>query len=277
MSLIRMKTEHVEEILHQMDWVIIQMSVKPGKFRTLASQISGAWQGGGAGRYAAELIQIANQMQKLNTDFQLLSTQVRAEINEWEAMDATHGYKVPLPLYSTPMMAGSPTPLTNPSDAGSSPQKFDWLNWTGGSIGGGFSIIGGAATLMKVEDPLGDISPAFSVGFSIVNGVNQGEGWDKAVLSGFLNFGISTLVDDGLYAIPIVGEVYLGYQGVLLAGRVIAGGLEVSGFTSQAAWLENGVDEIDLGTYTQKLSDGITDAALNAGSALAEDLAPNVY
>jgi len=99
MSVIHMKTEHVEEIAQQMDWVILQMSVKPGKFRSLASQISNAWKGGGASRYVTELGQLAAQMEKHNADFQTLAKQVRSEVNEWVQADGSHDFKVATPNY----------------------------------------------------------------------------------------------------------------------------------------------------------------------------------
>ena len=75
-----------------------------------------------------------------------------------------------------------------------------------------------------------------------------------------MNKGIEKLVTKGLtYFIPGAGQALLVYEGVLLAGRLVAGTADVLGYDEQAAQLQNAIDVVGLGTYTDKLADGIFD------------------
>jgi len=94
-----MKTEHVEEVIQKMDWVVLQMSVKPSKLHSLAGSLTTAWEGGGASRYANEIRQLATRLQHVNSDLQRLGIRTRSEIAEWEQMDATHDFAVAKPTY----------------------------------------------------------------------------------------------------------------------------------------------------------------------------------
>jgi uncharacterized protein YukE len=129
MSLIRMKTEHVEDVIQKMDWVVLQMSVKPSKLHSLAGSLQTAWEGGGASRYANEIRQLATRLQHVNSDLQRLGTRTRAEIAEWVNADATHDFAVAKPTYMVAPGGGPLKPKTPNVDYKS---ILDWIgksNW----------------------------------------------------------------------------------------------------------------------------------------------------
>jgi len=58
------------------------------------------------------------------------------------------------------------------------------------------------------------------------------------------------------------------YDASLLTGRLLAGGMEALGYHDQAVWLQNAIDVIDIGTYTDKIADGVSDFVENAAKKI---------
>jgi uncharacterized protein YukE len=109
---------------------------------------------------------------------------------------------------------------------------------------------------------------AVGIGVGVAQDRMEGDSWFKAIGSEALEFGlkkgITKLATKGLsYLIPGAGQALLVYEGVLLAGRLIAGAAALTGNAEVATQISNTIDVIDINTYTEKLTDGIMDMVEN--------------
>ena len=91
MSVIRMETENVRAAAHKVDLAAGDLYMKPSKLRSIASSLTGVWDGGHASAYAAELRKYAQILQKEVINLQGLAQRLRAEVNEWEEKSRTFG------------------------------------------------------------------------------------------------------------------------------------------------------------------------------------------
>lgn len=96
---------------------------------------------------------------------------------------------------------------------------------------------------------------AFSVGFGACREMRDGESPLKAVVTE----GVELVINKAIYGVPVVGQVFLVWDGVLLVGNLVSAGMDVAGLDQQAQWLQNTIDVVDPGTYTEALADGIYD------------------
>lgn len=300
MTKIHMETEDVRETAHLLDLTCGELYYMPGKLRGLASSIATAWQGGAASRYSGELRRHAEILQREVISLQRLAERVSNEVNQWENAD-NNGADAWLRIRVTPGTPGVPGEEQETTKEKFS--WWNWGGAVGGGIlTVGTGVVGGMQKLTYVDyqgmgsylnklagnqkagwvgkmDDLGHLvkknsfftSPgfkysadAFSVAFGVADDLKSGDSWLKAIGSEGLELGITKGITKGLtYLIPGAGQVMLAYEGVLLAGRLVAGAADILGYDEQAAQLQNAIDVVDLSTYTEKLTDGIFDIVEN--------------
>ncbi|GEM_PF-3090120 len=121
------------------------------------------------------------------------------------------------------------------------------------------------------------VGDGVSLGLGILSDLQQGDSLSKAVISESLEF----VIDKGLYAIPVVGQVYMIYDIGLGAANLVAGGLEIIGWHDQAVQIQNTIDRIDIadnaadaiydfGEYYITNPDRIVPALENVANAVVE-------
>jgi uncharacterized protein YukE len=301
MGTIHMETERLRQSARQLDQWAANMLSSGDSLRSSSGALSVAWQGGGAddyqGKYASLLKTYNSQVQQL----QDLALRMSREVDEWESIDGggvegwtqlgtARGESVP----GSPSSGSTPDPFNwwswaanaVPGAAGVATGLAEMKISEYGDIGRGLNKLletphGGwvdrledTGRLITKDEVLSSkafkyTAESLALGGSIASGFLEGESWDKAIATGAADYlvskGIEMAVTKGLtYFVPGAGQVMLAYDGALLLGRLAAGGLELAGLHSESAWLQNAVDVIDIGTYTEKLTDGIYDWVKNS-------------
>lgn len=92
--------------------------------------------------------------------------------------------------------------------------------------------------------------------FGIADDLKKGDNLNRAVGSELIEFA----VDMGVSAIPLVGEVYLGYKIGMTGLKVSVGILDLFGQKENARWLENTLDTYD---YPELIGDAVYDFVAN--------------
>lgn len=85
----------------------------------------------------------------------------------------------------------------------------------------------------------------------------------RALGSEAIELGMNLLVDGAFAAVPVVGQVYLGYKAVMLISDAAEGGLRVAGMNEAADVVKTVSDTIDLSEYTDKFANNIYDYIAN--------------
>lgn len=288
MSVIHMEPEEVREAARRVDLAVGELYFKPGQLKSAANAIMSAWEGGKAARYAAQLRQMAGVMQSAVIELQRLAQRARGEVDEWEYADQSGAsrWRTITTLPAALTAAGSATLFVSQGE------KFDWFKWGKGSrsfesvhelltripydseVGLSYKGIGRTlnalvgnekAGFVGFMDDVGHIikSPlvkeGLPLGLGIVGDWRDGDSLGMAAVSEVAEF----LIDKGLYAIPVVGQAYLFYQGALSIGHLISGGMELFGMHDQAVTLQNTLETLD---FTDRLGDAFTD---RLGDAIA--------
>ena len=105
-----------------------------------------------------------------------------------------------------------------------------------------------------IRNPI--VSEGLPLGLGVVSDLSGGDSVGKALISEGAEF----LIDKGLYAIPVVGQVYLGYQIGLGIGHLVSSGLEIAGMHEQAAAMQNTLEVLDI---SERLGDAVADFVLD--------------
>lgn len=108
-------------------------------------------------------------------------------------------------------------------------------------------------------EEIGDAARVLSFGLGVVEDLGDGDNLIHAVSSEALEAGMNYGIRAAAYTIPIAGQAMMIYDASMAAGRLVATGMDLVGLDSEAAWLNNSLDFIDIGEYTDKIADGITD------------------
>jgi len=104
----------------------------------------------------------------------------------------------------------------------------------------------------------------FGIGANTLNGLIDGENFQKAAFSGILSYGLQAGVK---YLVPGVGTVMLVSSLIQLGGHISSSVMNAVGLSEQAAVMNNVLETIDLGGYVDDFSDSITDWVLNPSEA----------
>jgi uncharacterized protein YukE len=134
------------------------------------------------------------------------------------------------------------------------------------------------------------VSKGVPYGLGVVGDLLDGNRWDRAfgseAIEGVADWGMPIVIGGaiggvvggvlglgagGVGAIPgaVAGAaagakigvaVYGVYQGVIAAGHIFSGALQVGGYGSQGLWLQNNLESLDFG---EKIGDGLYDAIYN--------------
>ena len=303
MSILHMRPDEVRGAADDLDYAVSELYLKPTKMRGMANSIVSNWESAKAQYYAGELRRLAGTLQREIITLQRLAKDARIEAAEWENADNT-GAGLWSQIIIPPSIPVYPSDSAPESSSGEF-NWWSWtVAVGGGGLSVGADLVGNLQSLTYINyqsvgralnnlagsrnagwvgkmDDLGHFvkknpffnSPwfkysgdAFYVGFGIFDDLKEGDSLGKALGSEALEFLVTKGATKGLtYLIPGAGQVMLVYEGVLLAGRVVAGGASILGYEEQAIQLQNGIDAIDLSTYTEKLTDGIFDYVEHKG------------
>jgi len=306
MSMIRMETENVRDAARKIDFAVQELSFKPRRLKSAANSLKSAWHGRQASKLAGELKRKARLLDAEVDNLQMLAQRMRNEISEWQGADSLGASKMNgggnYESYAT-FASDSPqqeengefdwrawsgaigpgglgavagigavaknVPLTGYKSFGRA------INGLIGKPHGGYvGKMDKLGHLVKSvdDDALKKIKYAgvgLSFGFGVMDDLREGDNAFHALFSEGLETGLNLGIKYGIrYLIPGAGTAMLIYDASLLTGRLVAGGMEAFGLHEEAAWLQNAIDVIDIGTYTDKIADGISDFVENNAKKL---------
>lgn len=275
MPKIHMETERAISCAESLDQQAADLFSKVNHLKGASNRLSMGWVGSGTPEsFKQDLESWIRQTNEKAQELQTLSLRLTHETNKWENADQTwqEYWKGITPIALGTIGLGT----------------FDWVNWTSGAIDdvlkiaqdipydsinklsyddlGRFlnTLVGDSdAGWVGEMDSLGHIlkNPIISngvpIGLGIVGDILNGESIEKAVVSQGVKAGANALIG----MIPVVGEIYVGYQIGLSIGNLVAGGLELMGDTTDAVILQNTMDELD---FTDTLSNSLYDFLSNS-------------
>jgi|APSaa5957512622_1039677.scaffolds.fasta_scaffold38449_1 uncharacterized protein YukE len=305
MSMIRMETENVRDTASKIDFAVQELTFKPRRLKSAANSLKSAWRGRQASKLAGELKRKAKILDTEVANLQQLAQRMRNEVREWEGSDTLGAekwggvvnYKSFSPLnsqilaqeeneefnwraWSGAIGAGGLGALEYLNVGADAVEVAKQVPLTGyesfgrtinGLIrkphGGYVGKMDKLGHLVKSVDKgtLKKIKVAgagLSFGFGVMDDLGKGDNAFHAVFSE----GLETAANIGIRLIPGIGTAMLIYDASLLAGRLVAGGMEAFGLHEEAAWLQNAIEVIDIGTYTDKIADGISDFVENTAT-----------
>ncbi|MBT7782419.1 MAG: hypothetical protein HN741_05835 [Anaerolineae bacterium] len=300
-----METGNVHEAARKIDYAVSELEMKPRRMRGVASNLKSAWRGRKASKMASELKQHAKVLGEEVANLSFLAQRVRNEINEWEAADSLGAANWnSREFYETFTFQDNETntqdedefnwlgwsgavggggagvvvdvlrdaqkvPLKDYKSVGRTINKLIG-NQRGGYVGKMDKL--GHLVKSVDDDALKKMEYAgigFSFGMGVWDDLSDGDNAFHAVFSEGLETALNIGIKTGIkYLIPGAGTAMLIYDASLLAGRLVAGGMEVFGFHDEAVWLQNAIDVIDIGTYTDKIGDGVSDFVENAAKKI---------
>ncbi|MCI0732051.1 MAG: hypothetical protein L0332_35745 [Chloroflexi bacterium] len=285
MPVLHMQTESVSDTAAQLQRVVSRADGQTQELRSAMYRLQNAWEGSSQYDFTADLTRLLQSLDILADSGNTLVQRLQTEVNEWLQTDSS--------LSGGPQAPIGPT--TRPPEW---PEAFDWLGWTSSSVGFFGTIlelqtvdwknVGRAMNWLIGNQRGGWVGRMDEFGRSIqlenlqglannkwlglaTDGIPLGldiwtssaeEGWSKAIGSETIEF----FFEKGMYAIPVVGQLYMAYDLALDGAGLVAGGLEMLGFEEQAVWLQNTAEQLDIGEY-------IGDWGYDF---LAENVAPNL-
>jgi uncharacterized protein YukE len=300
MTTIHMETERAREMALQLDRWAESLLASASSLRSAANRLSGAWEGPRAETFNGNFRTWVKGFESQAEQLQNLSLRLGREVDEWQTTDSdsTDGWQS-ISRTST-FLDGGGSGTGGGEGGGGTDRKFDWwagslavvtgavdvakdlkdlkiseygdlgrgINWLLDAPHGGWvGRMEDSGRLIKANEFLN--SKTFKYGAEVVGvagavagGFIEGESWDKALVTGAMDYVAGKAVEKTIeYLIPGAGQVMLVYDGTLLAGRLVAGGMDLLGMHSEAAWLQNALDVVDISTYTEKLNDAVFDYA----------------
>ena len=268
MTIIHMETEQVAGVVRNLFYLLGDLHEEATALRSARLRLAIGWISPKAAVFQDDLRDWLDDYQDRIDALQALIAKVNVEVEEWEqaASDFEGGQENSnlATLYKLAGLAGfagsylgAAEKLIKIGDLISTDTYKSFgrgLNWLIGNQRGGWvgrmDELGSSlnsAEMKALGKTLG--SAPFSIAFGAVGNIEE-EGLGKAVVSE----GIEFLLDKAIYAVPVVGQVYLAYNLALSLGSVTAGILDVAGYDQTAVWLQNNIETLDL---TERASDWI--------------------
>lgn len=275
MTIIHMDTERVREVARQMSQSAADMLSKGDTLRTMSGALSAAWQGGRSEEVLREYNAFLRAFDSRIKELQELALRLMREVDEWELTDGS-GVKAPIPN-------GIASSGPKPGGSAQAGEEFSWYKVGGSAIEPGLELLKKIPYDSKTRlswkgigrwlntalgnekagwvgkmDRLGHIlrSPIVTeglpLGLDMYGDLLDGDNWQRAVVSELIEFA----TEKGIYAIPVVGGAFAGYQFFLSAGHLLTGGFEMLGMHDTAVWLQSGLEFID---FTDRFGDAIYD------------------
>jgi uncharacterized protein YukE len=275
MSKIHMETEHVRSLARLIEHSAYDIADSVQDLKRSSRRLSNTWIGGSRSRrFLSEFNQVIKEYDKQGRDLLNYMVKLNREVDEWISVDSDG--QTTFTSISSFLIGGVAGGIIADVTYNSVGDEFDWFSWgrrtfktvlkVGGEIpydsiskisydgiGRWINQIAGSSRAGWVGnmDSIGHIikNPAISkgipLGLGIVSDLMDGDDLRRAVGSEVMEMGITI----GIGAIPVVGEIYLGYQLGLGAANLVAGGMDLFGFHNEAVVLQNTLDKLDFADW----------------------------
>lgn len=269
MPVLHMETDVTRAAAQQINLFSSDLLTQAQTLSNSINTLSISWLGGEANSYLAELDDTVRTLYTLQEQVTFLSRRLQEEVQEWEFVDGNNVFSSGVSGLTSDFI--SDEPFSWPDFWRTLPGGINvgmeivaksmtyadyrsvgrWVNDLAGNQRGGW--VGRMDTLGHIiESPW--VQEGIPFGLNVILDEDFGENNARAIAGELFVFASTRLI-------PGFGTVMLVSDGIQFGGNLVAGGMELLGYSDEAAWLQNSLEVIDLGGYVEEIGEGIYDTA----------------